>query len=306
MRGGMHHLGATIARLAQGDLASLPNRWGSDEIGDALEDLKAAMNRLAGSLGKVQQRAEAVCVTSNKIAAGNVDLTHRTRQVAGAVEQTSGTMEQLRETVHSGTEAVTRVDDLTQRVRMAAHDAERIVADLVQRMGDIHQQSRQIGEIVGLIDGIAFQTNILALNASVEAARAGEMGRGFAVVAQEVRALAHRSAESARQIKRIIGESTAKIEAGTQLTRQAGTTASETLGAASEAADLMRSVRQATQQQSVTFGELSGTLSQMIDSTQSNLALVGKLAGAADELSVHGMELYEQMEKFRSDSVPAA
>jgi methyl-accepting chemotaxis protein len=299
MRGGIVHLGAAIERLASGDLSRAPSRWGSDEIGQALELLKEAMGRLGDALGRVHQRAEAVCLTSGRIAAGNRDLTQRTKQVVSAIEQTSDSMEQLREKVHSGTEAVTKVDGLMQRVRTAAHDAERIVADLVERMGDIHLQSRQIGDIVGLIDGIAFQTNILALNASVEAARAGQMGRGFAVVAQEVRALAHRSAESARQIKRIIAESTTKIEAGTMLTRQAGTTASETLGAAAEAADLMRSVRQTTQQQSDTFFELSGTLSQMIESTHGNFALVGELAGAADELSAQGMELYEQMGKFQ-------
>jgi len=302
MRGGLARLHETIEQLAQGNLASAPAHWGADEISDCLRDMKAAMQRMGDTLGRVHQRAEAVCLTSGKIAAGNQDLSQRTRQVAGAIEQTSGSMGQLRETVESGSEAVRRVDDLMQRVRTAANEAERIVGELVARMGDIHQQSREIGEIVGLIDGIAFQTNILALNASVEAARAGDQGRGFAVVAQEVRALAQRSAESARQIKRIIGESAQKIEAGTQLTRQAGTTASETLGAASEAAALMHSVRQTSQQQSTTFAELSGTLTQMIESTQSNFALVGELASAADELSAHGMELYEQMGQFTSQA----
>ncbi len=305
MRGGLDNLGLQLEDLAQGKFGEPPVRRGRDEIGQSLETLARAMNEFSFALAKVHQRAESVCMTSGKIAAGNRNLSGRTKQTMVSIEKTSGQLQSVHQQIEENGESVQRIDVLMRRVRDAAEGAERIVADLVKRMDCIHQQSRQIGEIVGLIDGIAFQTNILALNASVEAARAGEMGRGFAVVAQEVRALAQRSAEAARQITGIVRDSRTMIEGGTQLAQDAGQTASETLEAAKEAVGVMEVVNQTAHKQTVAYGDLGETIKELIDATQSNFALVAELGSAADELAMHGMDLFEQMNRFQYASSAA-
>jgi methyl-accepting chemotaxis protein len=305
MQEGLQDMAENLQRLAKGNLETPSPARRRDEFAQSIELLTQATRGLSSSLAKVQSRAEAVCLTSGKIAAGNHRLSQRTQSTMSSIEATSERMVSVHEQIETGADSVRQADLRMQRMHDAAEGAQRIVAELVGRMQEIRRHSQQISEFVGLIDGIAFQTNILALNASIEAARAGEMGRGFAVVAQEVRALAGRSADAARQITAIVGDSSGKIEAGTGLALEAGKTAGDTLAASAEAGELMRKVLCMTQEQSAAFRELSQTIEALISDTQGNVSLVGELGASADELATHGMELFEQMGHFQHDE-PAA
>jgi methyl-accepting chemotaxis protein len=298
-RGGLGNLGQYIDRLAQGDLTARPQPWGRDEIADSLDALRDAMGKLSQTLAGVQHRAGEVAHAAREISGANTDLSSRTEESASAIEETSRSMDQLRSQVDENVKSVVDAARLMDGVRDAAHRSERIVAELVGKMESIHGKSRQIGEIVGLIDGIAFQTNILALNASVEAARAGEMGRGFAVVAQEVRALAQRSAQAAKEIGSIIRASTAEVDSGTQLAGHAGQVATETVTAAETVSALMDGVRTNSQEQRDSVTQVHGAISQMSSATQSNAALVEQVAAAAGALDASGRELTEAVEQFR-------
>jgi methyl-accepting chemotaxis protein len=222
LQGGLRLLGDHIVRLADGDFSARPTPWGQDEVAMALNRLRESLQAMSDAMRAVHDRAQEVSYSAREIANGNLDLSSRTERSVASLDALTVNMQAVSVQVADNVDALSQADRAMGDLVGSVRESEGTVNGLVDRMTSLHAQSRQITEIVGLIDGIAFQTNILALNASVEAARAGEMGRGFAVVAQEVRSLAQRSAQAAQQIKGIVARSTSDIELGSKLSVQAG------------------------------------------------------------------------------------
>jgi methyl-accepting chemotaxis protein len=255
------------------------------------------------SLGKiitqVRQSAQSVASASSQIAAGNQDLSGRTEHQASALEQTTASMQELTQTVQRNTDSSRHANQLAESASAVAVRGGTVVAQVVQTMEAINTSSRKIADIIGVIDGIAFQTNILALNAAVEAARAGEQGRGFAVVASEVRSLAGRSASAAREIKQLIGTSVSNVSDGCKLVEQAGSTMDEIVVHVRRVADLMREITSAELNQSAGIDQINQAIQQLDQTTQQNAALVEESAAAAQSLSAQARELAEAVSVFR-------
>jgi methyl-accepting chemotaxis protein len=270
--------------VANGDLTTAFSAAAHDEIGDLMRALKAMNDSLFRVVSEVQEGTRSMAVASNEIAAGNLDLSSRTEQQASSLEETAATMEELTSTVRQNADNAYQANQLALAASGVAAKGGDIVGKVVDTMGAIDASSRKIVDIIGVIDGIAFQTNILALNAAVEAARAGEQGRGFAVVASEVRSLAQRSASAAKEIKDLIGDSVGQVNIGTKLVQEAGSTIREVVQSVARVNDIMAEITSASQEQRTGIDQVNEAITQMDQVTQQNAALVEEAAAAAASL----------------------
>ncbi len=291
-----------IARgVASGDLTQQIYVTSNDETGQLLQALKDMNDSLINTVGKVRQGTETIGVASREIAAGNGDLSSRTESQASSLEETASSMEELTATVKQNADNARQANQLVVSASDFAVKGGNVVGQVVQTMGSIKESSRKIVDIIGVIDGIAFQTNILALNAAVEAARAGEQGRGFAVVAAEVRNLAQRSAGAAKEIKALIGDSVEKVDTGSRLVDEAGQTMEQIVTSVKHVADIMSEITSASQEQSAGIGEINQAITQMDEMTQQNAALVEQAAAAAESMQEQAALLAEAVAAFKLD-----
>ena len=288
-----------VMRIAGGDLETKIVADGKDELSWLRHELNSMRKKLRSTILEVRQTVDTVNMASAEIANGNGDLSARTESQASALEQTSASMHQLAEAVRSNADNANEASQFVSKSSEVATRGEKLMQDVVRRMGEIQASAVKIGDIIGVIDGIAFQTNILALNAAVEAARAGEHGRGFAVVASEVRALAQRSSTAAREIKVLIGDSSEKVDSGSKLVGEAGSTMREILGSVTHVAGLMSSIADAGRAQSGGISQVHGAISQLDAVTQQNAALVEQVAAAAMSLKGQSGRLSEAVGIFR-------
>ncbi len=289
-----------VARaVADGDLRRHVQVDGDNETAQLMAALRSMQHSLVRVVGTVRQGAESVANASAEIAQGNQDLSARTEGQASALEETAASMEQLSSTVKHNADNAREANQLARTASSVAVKGGETVAQVVDTMKGINDSSRKIADIIGVIDGIAFQTNILALNAAMEAARAGEQGRGFAVVASEVRSLAGRSADAAKQIKSLISDSVSRVETGTTLVDQAGATMQEVVASIRRVAELMAEISTATSEQSAGMAQVDQAVSQMDQATQQNAALVEEIAAAAASLRGQTEELMQAVSVFK-------
>jgi methyl-accepting chemotaxis protein len=285
--------------VASGDLSSDIVVDSHDETGQLLAALKRMNDGLVEIVGRVRKSADGIATATREIASGNHDLSTRTEQQAAALQQTAASMQQMTSTVLQAAESSRQASQLASAATGVAGRGGDVVRRVVSTMGEISDSSRRIADITGVIDGIAFQTNILALNAAVEAARAGEQGRGFAVVAGEVRALAQRSAQAAREIKGLIGTSVEKVEAGSRLVGEAGSTMGDIVGQVRRMTDLMAEVNASTSEQSTGIGQVNQAVASIDQGTQQNAALVEESAAAAESLRKQAAGLLDVIAQFK-------
>ncbi|SHN39111.1 methyl-accepting chemotaxis protein [Rhizobacter sp. OV335] len=290
---------ADANRIADGDLSQPIQATGSDEMGQLLKALGDMQDKLRGIVGGVRQNADGVATASAQIAQGNNDLSSRTEQQASALEETAASMEQLSSTVKQNADNARQANQLAMSASSVAVSGGEVVNRVVDTMKGINDSSRRISDIIGVIDGIAFQTNILALNAAVEAARAGEQGRGFAVVAAEVRSLAQRSADAAKEIKTLISTSVERVEQGTALVDEAGTTMAEVVASIRRVTDIMGEITSASVEQSAGVSQVGEAVTQMDRATQQNAALVEESAAAAESLKGQAAQLLANVAVFK-------
>jgi methyl-accepting chemotaxis protein len=285
--------------VAAGDLTVRVRPQGRDEVARLLTAMQGMTLQLSAVVGSVRQNSESVATASAQIAQGNADLSQRTEEQASALQQTAASMEQLGSTVQQNADGARQASELARDAASVATQGGVVVQQVVQTMQGIHTSSGRIADIIGVIDGIAFQTNILALNAAVEAARAGEQGRGFAVVASEVRSLAQRSADAAKEIKALITASVGQVGRGTQLADQAGSTMEEIVAAIRRVNDIVGRISAATTEQSTGIAQVGEAVTQMDTTTQQNAALVEESAAAANSLSGQAHQLVQAVAVFR-------
>jgi len=275
---------AVAQKVALGDLTQTIRVSTTDETGKLLQALKDMNESLVRIVGEVRAGTDTISTASGQIATGNLDLSARTEAQAGSLEETASSMEELTSTVKQNADNARQANQLVISASDFAVKGGAVVGQVVHTMGSIKESSRKIVDIIGVIDGIAFQTNILALNAAVEAARAGEQGRGFAVVATEVRNLAQRSAAAAKEIKALIGDSVEKVDGGSKLVDEAGATMNEIVTSVKRVADIMSEITAASQEQSLGIEQVNQAITQMDDATQQNAALVEQAAAAAKSM----------------------
>jgi methyl-accepting chemotaxis protein len=292
-------------RLAQGDLSQTIEPKGNDETRRLLEAMARMQQNFGGIVREVQANADRVASASSQIAHGNHDLSQRTEQQASSLQETAAAMGTLGTTVRDNADNASQANQLALGASQVAQQGGEMMTRVVQTMTDINASSRRIADIVGVIDSIAFQTNILALNAAVEAARAGEQGRGFAVVASEVRGLAQRSAGAAREIKGLIAASVERVEHGTTLVGQTGQTMEEIVGAIRRVNDIVAEISNASAQQRTGVEQVGQAVAQIDQSTQQTAAQVEQSAAAAESLSEQARALVQTVAAFRLDATPA-
>jgi methyl-accepting chemotaxis protein len=289
-------------QFASGDLSANFSAQGHSEIDELLTALKDMQDSLTRVVHRVRNGAESVASASAEIAQGNHNLSARTESQAAALEEASASMEQLRSTVSQNADSAHQANQAAQSATSVAIRGGEVATQMVETMRGINDSSRRIADIIGVIDGIAFQTNILALNAAVEAARAGEQGRGFAVVASEVRSLAGRSATAAKEIKSLIGDSVVSVEQGSVLVDQARATMTEVVNSIHSVADIMGKISVASSEQSLGVNQVGESVAQMEQVTQQNVAMVEEMDAAATSLKSQAQELVSTVAVFRLDA----
>ena len=290
---------ALTQAIAHGDLTHHVDTSGRDEIARVMSSMARMQDGLREMVASVRESSESMLTASTEIAAGNQDLSSRTEQAAASLQDTASSMDELSKTVEHSAESANVANILADTACQRAEQGGGVVDSVVSQMEDISQASKQISDIIAVIDGIAFQTNILALNAAVEAARAGEQGRGFAVVAGEVRSLAQRSAEAAREIKALIGKSSERVELGSQRVREAGAVMHDIVDSIRRVTQAMNEIAGAAAQQSQGIGQVSQSVSQLDHMTQQNAALVEQSAAAAASLRQQATELSNTVQRFQ-------
>ncbi|MFL6698497.1 MAG: methyl-accepting chemotaxis protein [Vitreoscilla sp.] len=296
-----------VARtVAAGDLSSEIRVGATDELGQLMVALYGMNGSLSSIVSQVRHSSDSIATGTSQIAAGNADLSQRTEEQASNLQQTAASMEEMAATVRQNADAARAAADRAESATQVATRGGQVVGQVVSAMEDITTCSRKISDITSVIDGIAFQTNILALNAAVEAARAGEQGRGFAVVASEVRSLAQRSAVAAKEIKSLIAHTTERVESGSRLVGEAGTTMGDLVNQVREVSTLISEIDSATRQQTVGIDQVSDAVAQLDQVTQQNSALVEESAAAAESLKRQAMTLSETVRVFKVASEDAA
>ncbi len=296
---GLNEVARVLGALAQGDLTQSVQGDFKGTFGKLKDDANATVAQLTGIITQIKLATDTINTASREIAAGNLDLSRRTEQQAASLEETASSMEQLTSTVKQNAENAKQANQLAIGATDVAGKGGAVVSKVVTTMADINDSSKKIADIIGVIDGIAFQTNILALNAAVEAARAGEQGRGFAVVASEVRSLAQRSAAAAKEIKTLISDSVSKIHGGSELVEQAGKTMDEIVQSVKRVTDIMGEITAASLEQSQGIEQVNQTITSMDEVTQQNAALVEEASAAARSLEDQVAGLSEQVGSFR-------
>ena len=288
-----------VETVAAGDLTHRVHSDAQDETGQLLRALDGMGDQLRNVVGQVRQGADGVASASSQIASGNLDLSSRTEEQASALQQTAASMEQMTSTVRQNADNARTANQLAVSASELASRGGQVVDQVVSTMGDIHEASRKIVDIIGVIDAIAFQTNILALNAAVEAARAGEQGRGFAVVASEVRTLAQRSADAAKQIKDLITASVERVDAGNTLVEEAGVVMRDVVAGVRRVTDIVGEISAASQEQAQGLEQVQHAITQMDAVTQQNAALVEEAAAATRALEAQSVQLVQAMVHFQ-------
>jgi methyl-accepting chemotaxis protein len=288
-----------LERISTGDLSQEIRVTGHDEIADMLSSMQRMQTALQDLIGAVNQGVEQVGAASVQIAMANRDLSSRTEAQASSLQETAASMDQLAGTVRHNTDSALTASQLASKASTMAQAAGEVVRQMTQTMRGIDEASRRMGEIIGVIDGIAFQTNILALNAAVEAARAGEQGRGFAVVATEVRALARRSAEAAKEIKTLIDDSVSRVAEGSRQADQAGESMTSVVGGIQRVSDLVGEISSASQEQTRSVAQIAEAVAHLDKATQQNAAMVEETSAAADGLSDQAQHLVAMAARFK-------
>ncbi|OYT94043.1 MAG: methyl-accepting chemotaxis protein [Burkholderiales bacterium PBB3] len=285
-------------QVAHGDLTHVIHVRGNDEVGHLMRSLRSMQENLVKLVAGVRQGSHSVANASGEISSGNHDLSMRTEQQASALEETASSMEELDSTVSHSADNARQANQLAAQASSVAVRGGQVVGQVVETMRGINESSRKISDIISVIDGIAFQTNILALNAAVEAARAGEQGRGFAVVASEVRSLASRSAEAAKEIKTLINASVERVEHGTALVDQAGSTMAEVVASIRRVTDIVGQISAASSEQAAGVSQVGEAIAQIDQATQQNAALVEQMAAAASSLRSQADDLVTSVAVF--------
>ncbi len=297
--GGLKEVAFHVDAMRDGNLTTRPSPWGRDEISQLMTTLVDMQTSLRGIVSQVRQSSNVLLHGSQEISAGSLDLSARTESNAASLEQTAAAMEQLSASVKNTTDNSREAAGIAAENATSAERGGTIINQVTSTMESVHASSSQIGDIIGVIDGIAFQTNILALNAAVEAARAGEQGKGFAVVASEVRALAQRSAAAAGEIKQLITASLTQVDSATTVARGARTTMQELVANASRMNELLRDIASAASEQSAGLGQITQAIQDLDNATQQNAALVEETAAAAGSVRDNAQQLAERVDRFR-------
>jgi methyl-accepting chemotaxis protein-2 (aspartate sensor receptor) len=304
----LRQVGAAVDAVAAGDLTHAVHSARADEVGQLMRGVESMRQRLGGVMATVRQSVDSINTASREIAHGNADLSQRTEHTASNLQQTASSIEQLSGTVRQSADAAAQANQLASSASTVARRGGAVVSQVVVTMNEINASSQKIADIIGTIDGIAFQTNILALNAAVEAARAGEQGRGFAVVAGEVRSLAQRSADAAKEIKALIGNSVDKVESGARLVADAGSTMTEIVASVQRVSDIIGEISAASGEQREGIVSVNGAVVELDRMTQQNAALVEESAAAAESLKEQALRLSGVLDTFRlgHEAAPAS